>query len=365
MDSSRHPIQGHPGLRVVAILLVAFASSLLSRSGTCSTPLSLPPHVSEGNPATTPRPPVFSNTHLGPLMLRGQSPLQLPRLGLIPMGGQEVPGGGWLLHASTTWTNRWAWKENKYLVDGEIFRVSLSATYGLTDWMQVRLEIPFSIQTGGCMDAVIEGFHDLFDLTQAGRDQFPRNRYQILFWRKDGTVYKDHTSSARAGLEDIVLSARFLLTRGTRWIPQTTVLFHLKLPTGDPDHLFGSGSTDGGVALSLSKRIWRIYTYLDLQYTRYSDDRLAGIPLRTDQFSGLIAFEYPWTERLSVVAQLLSSSGAARDFYQFSESTHEVTLGLKARFLRKSVFEFGLIENLFHYDNSPDFGLHFGIYQRF
>jgi hypothetical protein len=25
------------------------------------------------------------------------------------------------------------------------------------------------------------------------------------------------------------------------------------------------------------------------------------------------------------------------------------------------VFEFGLMENLLHYDNSPDFGIHFGV----
>jgi hypothetical protein len=36
-------------------------------------------------------------------------------------------------------------------------------------------------------------------------------------------------------------------------------------------------------------------------------------------------------------------------------------LGFKTKITRYTVLEFGLIENLFFYENSPDFGVHIGI----
>ena len=59
------------------------------------------------------------------------------------------------------------------------------------------------------------------------------------------------------------------------------------------------------------------------------------------------------------------NTGVAKDFYEFSKATYEVILGCKYRFHQRTVFEFGLIENYVHYDNTPDFGFHFGITHRF
>jgi hypothetical protein len=87
--------------------------------------------------------------------------------------------------------------------------------------------------------------------------------------------------------------------------------------------------------------------------------------MRHDQVALLTTIEYPWTDRFSIILQQLINTGAAEDFYQFSESTYELTLGLKAEFLTNTFFEFGLIENLWNFDNSPDLGLHFGLSKRF
>ena len=40
-------------------------------------------------------------------------------------------------------------------------------------------------------------------------------------------------------------------------------------------------------------------------------------------------------------------------------------MGWKWEFSPGTVFEVGLIENLIEFDNSPDFGLHFGLRHRF
>lgn len=305
------------------------------------------------------------NACRGPLTLRGQSAFQFLRLSLIPVGVEPLPAGSWLVSATTTWTNRWAWKNNKYLVDAEVLRVGFAATYGLTDWLGLRIEVPFCLRGGGVMDGFIQGFHDAFGLGQAGRDEFPKDHFQIILWRKNGTQFALTENDSGIGLEDMILSSQVRLTEGGPYLPQTMVVLHLKLPSGDQSDLYGSGSVDGGVSVLLAKRIWKFFGYVSAQYTRFGGKEIAGIPMREHQISVLTALEYPWCDRVSLVVQELVNTGAARDFYQFSEASHEITFGAKVETIAGTVFELGLIENLFRFDNSPDFGVHFGLSRRF
>ncbi len=340
-------------LGLLCAALVAGSSAGQAYGQTEKTAVSRPASFAESHPI---------NARFGPLHLRGQSPFQMLRLSMIPVGADRIERARWLLTGTATWTNRWAWKKNKYLIDGEIWRLTVSATYGVTDWMQLRLEIPFCIRGGGILDGLIMGLHDTFGLGQMGRDHFYKNQFHIVFHRKDGTIFDmDSSNSSAAGIEDIVLTSTFRLTQGTKWIPQTCLTAHLKFPTGDEEELFGSGSLDGGLALCLAKRIWKLYAYLGVQYTRFGGDELAGIPMRQDQVSALSALEYPLNNRYSLLLQYLFNTGAASDFYEFSETTHEITVGFKGEIFRNTVFEFGMIENMFHFDNSPDFGFHFGL----
>ena len=87
--------------------------------------------------------------------------------------------------------------------------------------------------------------------------------------------------------------------------------------------------------------------------------------MRKDPVSALTALEVPLSNRYSILAQYLFNTGSAEDFYEFSESTHEVTLGARGEVFRNTVFEFGLMENLLHYDNSADLGIHFGVSRKF
>lgn len=309
--------------------------------------------------------PCEGNACRGPLTLRGQSAFQFLRLSLIPVGVEPLPAGSWLLSATTTWTNRWAWKKNKYLVDAEVLRVGFAATYGVTDWLGLRIEVPFCVRGGGIMDGFIQGFHDAFGLGQAGRDQFPKDQFEVALWRKDGTQFRLTAEDSGIGLEDMILSSQFRVTEGSRYLPQAFLVLHLKVPTGDEGDLYGSGSVDGGVSVLLAKRIWKFFGYVSAQYTRFGGIEIAGIPMRADQISVLTALEYPWCDRISLVVQELVNTGAARDFYQFSEASHEISFGAKVETMAGTVFEMGLIENLFRFDNSPDFGVHFGLSRRF
>jgi|YNPNPStandDraft_1061719.scaffolds.fasta_scaffold10053_3 hypothetical protein len=354
--------------RAVFVGLVVFSTLLEAEASPTQGPAAAEPGVLqpiEDSLREASGPHCCRNAGLGPLLLRGQSAFQALRLSLIPMGVGDLEKGHWEAQVTTTWTNHWAWKENKYLVDGEFLNTGFYLKYAVTDRVHIKLEIPFLMRGGGFMDGAIMWFHNTFGLGQMGREDFRKDQFRIILWRKDGTVYALDTSQGWIGLEDIVLSANVLLTEGGAWLPRMSVSAHLKFPTGDKERLFGSGGLDGGISLCMAKRIWRLYGYLGIQYSRFSGDEIAGIPMRPYQISLFSSIEYPWTDRFSIILQEVTNTGAAKDFYQFSETTNEITFGMKAEFLPKTFLEFGLIENLFHFDNSPDFGLHFGLSRRF
>jgi len=352
---------GRLRLTVLVVLLCGF---LLWLDGTCR-PGRADPETEPGqgrSPAETASfPPAPLNSHMGPLLVQSHAFFQLLRLGMNPWMTPSLEPGQFELHSSVTWVNLWGWKPARYLVDGEVARVSWSLCSGVTRWLEVRLEAPFTLRTGGILDKPIEGFHDAFGYVQAGRDAFPRNRFRVVFYRPDGgEVRLDDGDTGLAG-GDLTLSARWALYEGTKWLPAVGMAQILKIPTGQNE----GGGVDGAIALYLSKKIWRAYGYFGLQYTRYGQSEILGIPMRPEQWSFLCCLEIPKNDRISLLVQDLIQTAAARDFYAFSEPTHELTAGLKFRFHPGALLEFGLIENLFNYDNSPDIGVHLGLSWRF
>jgi len=313
--------------------------------------------------------PLFASgsdhTRFGPFQLRGASPFQFVRVNASPLSGECTRRGQFLLNTSLTWNNRWAFKGDKYLVDGEFLHVSLTGTYGVTDWLQLRLEVPFGVRGGGFLDGAIMGFHDAFGYAQAGRDLFPLNRFAVILWRKDGTLFTLGPQDAGIGMEDMLLSAKFRLYNGSAWFPLIYAALQMQIPTGSEAQLWGCGCPAGALSLHLAKRLWRLYFYLDLQYTRFAGDELVGIPMEQNQGSVGLSTEWSVAERVSLVGQYRWNSGAASDFYEFSDSTHEVALGVKALIARETILSFAAVENVFFYDNSPDIAFFLGVSRRF
>jgi hypothetical protein len=320
-------------------------------------------------PSETPPRPLFTagsdNARFGPFQLRGASPFQLTRVSFTPLSAEWLAQGQFLLNTSVTWNNRWAYKHKRFFIDGEFLHFSIAGTYGVTDWLQLRLEIPFGVRGGGCLDGFIMGFHDAFGYAQAGRDLFPVNRFRLILWRKDGTLFMLGPEDAGAGMEDLVLTAKFRLFTGSRWLPLAYAALQMKIPTGSEAQLWGSGCLAGAVSVHMAERFWSLYLYLDLQYTRYASDDLVGISMEQNQASALFATEWSIIDRISLLLQLQWHTGSTVDFYEFSKPTYEVGFGLKALIARETILSFSIVENIFFYDNSPDIAFYLGVSHRF
>ena len=342
------------------IILLAFFVVVL-----CCAP-SLADTVTAPAPTTKPLISLASdNVRLGPIRYIDPSPFQLQRVNATPGCVDMFSKGDFLLSGALSWNNRWACKPGRFFVDGEFLQFSIDAAYGITDWLMLRLQIPFGWRGGGVMDGFIMGFHDTFGFGQVGRDLFPRDKFSLVLWREDGSLYRLTEKDAGAGMEDLVLTAKFRITDGTRWIPLVYLSLNLTLPTGNEDELWGIGNVSGGPTLSLAKRIWRLYFYLDLQYTAYASGELVGIAMEQNQFSILTAIEWSIVERWSLILQYQWHSGATKNFYEFAKPTNQVGLGFKAVVARETVVSFGILENFVFFDNSPDLALAFNVAHKF
>jgi len=135
------------------------------------------------------------------------------------------------------------------LLDGESYRWTLSSRYGLTDTVEVGIELPWVMYGGGFLDSFIIGWHDAFGLPQGGRDDAPKNR--LLYSYANSGEQRILLNDSGSGIGDIVLTGGIKLYEEKSPPLHGTVALRstLKLPSGDSDNLRGSGALGGTLSL--------------------------------------------------------------------------------------------------------------------
>lgn len=135
------------------------------------------------------------------------------------------------------------------VLDGETTRTHLSLRYGLQKDFEIGLDLPYISHNGGFLDGFIENWHQFFNLPDGDRDQTPRDRLEYSYQRNGKNLVQVTEDSE--GIGDLRLSVAWQLVAEDGPGPGSAALrLGLKLPTGDSDRLFGSGSTDLSLAIS-------------------------------------------------------------------------------------------------------------------
>jgi hypothetical protein len=181
-----------------------------------------------------------------PFNSQNQSPFVrifgLPSAGsamVLPQGRKE---------AQVTLDHSSSYLDDEYIgehlvIDGETTRLTLTGRYGLTRGVEVGIEIPYVYHGGGFLDNAIIDYHDRFGFSPGRRDEAPNNRLLFKYRRRGVDQLKIDASGG--GLGDVVLTAGLQLYNDAAPYPRAVALrAGIKLPTGDSDSLFGSGSTD-------------------------------------------------------------------------------------------------------------------------
>ncbi|MEX1024906.1 MAG: DUF3187 family protein [Planctomycetota bacterium] len=306
----------------------------------------------------------FTHASYGPIDIDSQAPGNAIRQSLPPRTPSTLGRGQWEARWTETFTNIWSDAPGRYRLDYGTLESRLTLARGLTESVQLELEISDLTRTNSALDPITNAYHDLFGLDDAGRDEHPSGDNEIFFAGMDGAPdLRDRTSGSVS--RDLSLTLTQNLTCGTEHWPAVAYSLTARYHTGGAGDLEGPRDWSFGGSISASRRISdRWYVYGGLGYLFHGPQRWRGLELESEQLTGLLAVEWDYAAFRALTLQYLWSDATAVDRSPFDEPAHEFYLGWKRETTLNRVWEFGLIENGIVADNSPDFGLHVGVRQR-
>ncbi len=325
-------------------------------------------------------------TDSGPLRIRDQF---LPGMGLLafePQSAAALPAGDSRIEMIATVSNTFAMSEvlgnhledrdrrsslsladlreigsdSMFYLDGEVYRLALALDFGVTARMEIGLTLQWLSFSGGAFDGVIEGVHDVFSFSQSGRTGVPRDRFTTYLRSKDLEYHA--AISAGGGLGDTVMRAKYQLnSHGDNW--NLAVQGLVKLPTWNGHDFFSSGSTDVGIQLLGSHApLPRLRLHYALGLLRLGDWPLLELPSQP-LWSGTTAVEIDTSDRSTWIAQLTASQSpfTELDLPELGQVSLQVSLGYKRELATGLSLFIALTENIAHFDNSADVGMHVGL----
>ena len=250
-------------------------------------------------------------------------------------------------------------------IDGETWRTSITATYGLTDRFEIGIEVPFIRHTGGSLDGAIEGWHDLFGLPNGGRDKVARDQL-VYAWISESVTQADFRSSA-SGVGDTTLHLGYRLGNSAKrnWSLRAGV----KLPTGDPDKLTGSDSTDFFASLHMTQADLfgrsSLVFHGSLGAISIGDGNVGESQLEDwVAFGSASVVWQPW-QRVSLKTQVDFNSPLYNSrLRELGDASVQLGLGGTIRLTDRTLLDIALIEDIVT-DTSPDVVFHLGLRTNF
>lgn len=252
------------------------------------------------------------------------------------------------------------------VLDGESYYLNFRVRHGLTDWLEVGVDVPLVAHANGILDPLIEGWHDVFGMTNSKRTG-PRNRLEFRYAGNEREPFALVDDSG--GLGDVRLTAAVPLGFGEDERHRYSVRATLKLPTGDADALRGSGAAD--LALGAYGSTSGAFGLERLDITAHAGILLTG---ESDLFGdiqesavpfGGVAADWRFNQRLRAIASLYAQGSyydSALD--EFGGSSMQLMLGGDYRFAGSGLtMSFGIVEELFS-DATVDFAFQFAIHGR-
>lgn len=331
---------------------------------------------------------------LGPLRIRDQFALSMGFLAFDPESADVLAPGRWQIDLIVTGTNTFAKSrtieaeietgggrepvtreflegvvENSgqaaFYLDGEFYRSVLAIRRGIGRRTQVGVAIQLLDFGGGWMDSSIEEFHDLFGLGQAGRLGVTRG--EVGAFVSDGvttTLYSERNPGV--GLGDLTVNVkRGLEWTGSKWNISSELV--VKAPTGRESDLYSSGSWDAGVQLLVSRYWEKSCIHASAGVAYLGDSETLGTDSQVIP-SVMVGYEHGiFNTRNSAVIQATISESpfASMDLPELGTTSIQASLGLKCSLNPSNVIFIALTENIAHFDNTADIGLHLAWTGRF
>ncbi len=227
----------------------------------------------------------------------------------------------------------------------ETLRSALFFRYGLTDKLEVGIEIPAIYEYRGFLNGVITQAERLTTGVTQTRAQYEQVGFAYNASKNGQTVFKG--TQGAFGQGDITLSGKYQLFKESERMPALSARALVKVPTGDATRDLGSGHADLGVGLAAEKMLLsRWIAYANVNGT-IPTGRVGGLSVRP-YMTGLAALEYLWTKNFSLVAQFDYYGTPFHDtgFKFLDRGVTEVVAGFNYRLQRNVLWQVYGVENM-------------------
>ncbi len=292
----------------------------------------------------------FDSSWRRPLGSRNQTPLALLFVYMTPEGAAVIEKGVLDLDIVFDYSNiiQEQQTESEFVrFDLEYLRTLVSLKRGFGRGLEIGFSLPFYAYYGGFLDGFVASFHEAFGLPNRLRGDTPYGLVDFQYRRDDQAVLSGAESFGSVG--EPTIEAKKILRR-TR-SQALSVRGALKLPTGDPQSLSGSGATDIGLGVAFDRIGPKYGLYLNANY------HFLGSPERfetRDYFSFMAGVDWRFKPRLAAVLQVdYLRPPIQGEVTSLTEPGIQMALGLRYRHSEAFAYEWRLVEDLSSF--SPDF----------
>jgi len=189
-------------------------------------------------------------------------------------------------------------------IDAETERLTFAAAYGVLPRLDLGLRASWIWLGGGGLDAVIEGFHDLFGFDNGPRPYLPRNDYR--FWLRYRGEDWINLREPASGPGDLTAWATWaLVPPGRPGGFALAVRAGVQFPTGDASAMLSNGKLDWQVDLLADLPLGSATASLNLGYANLGEPEALTMPAFFGHaLAYAAAFSWPVLPRLCLVAQV-------------------------------------------------------------
>lgn len=288
---------------------------------------------------------------------RDQNPLL--RGFYLPLPSDTRQNSGATLSATLLVSNTLNVEHNSHeslLVDGESDALDLMYENALAQRWHYRISVPIVHDSGGILDSVVDGWHQLFGFDRGNRPFYPKNQIDY-FYSGQGKAGLNHPQTS---VGDIAADFGWYAVDDAR--RSLSIWGGFKAPTGSVANLTSDGAWDGALwaHTAMRRTKWQLGAELGVAQP-FGDELFAGKAHRSSVFTRFAATRVlgaVWSLR----AQLDGQTGrVAGSDTRFLGRSMQLTVGAVRRLGSRWRIQMGFAEDL-AVNTAPDITFFLGIH---